>query len=88
MERRHGRRDGIQNTTHTTRATEAIHQMGYLFWRLALVKLAPTAQSPQFTWMVGWLIVAFRATSVALKETSVSTSPSHSVAVAHVLNIE
>ena len=30
--------------THTARATEVIHQMGYLFWRLVLVKLAPAAQ--------------------------------------------
>ena len=42
-ERRRGRRDGIQTTTHTTGATEVIHQTGYLFWRLVLVKLAPTA---------------------------------------------
>ena len=44
MERRHGWRDGIQTAAHTARATEVIHQMGYLFWRLVLVKLVPAAQ--------------------------------------------
>ena len=44
MERRRGRRDGMQTAAHTARATEVIHQMGCLFWRLAPVKLAPAAQ--------------------------------------------